>query len=120
MESVLYQRIRELCGQRGITLSELADAVGISKTNFPKWGSTTSPSIDKVRKIADYFHVSIDYLIGDSEIPQNADAILQDADIISLQRARLRIPKEDEALWESSMEMLRRTFERAFAKEDKQ
>lgn len=118
MDSTLYIRIKELCKGEGITLKELCEITGVKETNLNKWKNGTSPSIDSIRPIANHFHVSLDYLTGNSDIPQNADAILQDADIISLQRARLRLPKEDEALWNSSMEMLRRTFDRAFSKEE--
>lgn len=119
MESTLYLRIKELCKDEGITLKELCEITGVKESNLTKWKNGTSPSIDSIRPITSHFHVSLDYLIGDSNIPQNADTILKDADIISLQRAKLRISNEDQALWDSSMEMLRRTFDRAFSKEDK-
>ena len=119
MDATLYARIKELCKNEGITLKELCEITGVKESNLNKWKNGTSPSIDSIRPIANHFHVSLDYLIGDSDIPQNADTILKDADIISLQRAKFRISDEDQPLWDSSMEMLRRTFDRAFSGEVK-
>lgn len=119
MESIFLKRINELCQQRGISQADLADTLGFNRTNFQKWGVSTSPSIDKVQKLANYFNVSIDYLTGNSDVPQSADTILKDTDIISLQRAKFLIPDEDQELWDNSMEMLRRTFDRAFNNGDK-
>lgn len=114
MESVLYERIKLLCKQRGIMLSTLSEAVGISESLIRKWAYTTSPSIDKVRKIAQYFDVSVDYLIGISEIPQSADKVIEDSTILSIQRARANMSCEDRELM---MVLLRRAFEKAFQDE---
>lgn len=116
MESILYQRIKGLCKERGVTLTELAKTVGVSDTVFRSW-KESSPSIDKVRRIADYFKVSVDYLIGNSDIQDVTDKIISDKDIISLQRAHSKITKEEEPMWEMAMKMLRRTFDHAFSDE---
>lgn len=114
MESVLYQRIKLLCKKHNILMSQLAENVGISESLIRKWGSSTSPSIDKVRRIAEYFDVSVDYLIGTSDIPECADKVIGDSDIISIQRARTNMSQGDR---EFMMEVLRRTFEKAFEDE---
>ena len=111
MESVLYQRIKLLCKKHNITMAQLAEKVGISESLIRKWGSSTSPSIDKVRRIAEFFDVSVDYLIGTSDIPECADKVIGDSNIISIQRARSNMSNDDKELM---MLLLRRTFEKAF------
>ena len=113
MESILYQRIKELCKQRDITLSELAKAVGVSDTVFRTW-KESSPSIDKVRRIAEYFHVSTVYLIGITDIPDSIDSIIQDDDFISLQRLRSGMSATDK---KRMMKMIRLAFDKAYSDE---
>lgn len=111
MESVLYQRIKSLCKKNNILMSHLAEAVGISESLIRKWGSSTSPSIDKVRRIAEYFDVSVDYLIGTSNVPECADKVIGDTNIISIQRARSNMSDDDKELM---MTLLHKTFQKAF------
>jgi len=59
----LFDRIKELCKKRGITLQDLAEKTDMSINSLYKW-RTSTPSVDKLKKVADYFDVSIDYLMG--------------------------------------------------------
>ena len=111
MESVAYQRIMELCRDRGITVTKLAEDVGLSDSLIRKWKSAGSPSISKIRKIAEYFGVSVDYLIGMSDIPDSAEKLMGDHEIISLQRARSKMTQTDR---DRMMAMLRLAFDKAF------
>ena len=54
MESVLYTRIKELCENRGISMTKLSEDLGIAASLIRKWKTTTSPSVDKVKMIAEY------------------------------------------------------------------
>lgn len=57
-----------------ISLQKLADAIEVSKTHI--WqlekGVTEEPSLGLVKKLADYFNVSIQSLVGES--PESANA----------------------------------------------
>lgn len=59
----IYDRIKELALAKHISVAELERKLGFSNGSLYKW-SKTSPSIDKVKLVADYFHVSTDYLLG--------------------------------------------------------
>lgn len=54
--------IKALCDEKGMTLAELERAVGISNGSISKWTKSTPNSL-ALTKIADYFNVSIDYLL---------------------------------------------------------
>lgn len=71
----LYEKVMLLCQQNGITKTKLERDCGFSQNSINKWVSQ-SPSTDKILKIADYFNVSVDYLLGktDNPTPPNADA----------------------------------------------
>lgn len=61
----MFGRIQLLMLQRGMNKTEFSKAIGVSTGNMSDWASgRSSPSVDKLIKIADYFGVSIDYLIG--------------------------------------------------------
>ena len=63
MDSILYERIKSLCKKKGITVSRLETELGFGTSSIKKWEKTSSPSIDKVMKVASYFDVSVDYLL---------------------------------------------------------
>lgn len=62
----LLERIKELCLENSITLSSLEKTLSIGNGTLSRW-DTSSPSIDKIQKVANHFNVSIDYLVGQGE-----------------------------------------------------
>lgn len=62
----IYDRIKELASAKHVSVAELERHLGFSNGSLYKW-SKTSPSIDKVKTVADYFNVSTDYLLGRSK-----------------------------------------------------
>ena len=74
----LVKRIRKLCGSKNTTLIGLEREVGLGRGTIRKWDDY-SPSIDKVQKVADYFNVPIDYILGRDMIgEQVGDSIRQE------------------------------------------
>lgn len=76
----MLERIRELCKEKGISLRELSDACGIGAKSIFIWDKA-NPGIDKVKAVAEYLGVSIDYLVGtNSEVQglsENESYIIQ-------------------------------------------
>ena len=65
------QRIFTLIEQRGITAYRLAKDVGLNPTRLSDWKSGKgNPKPDAVAKIADYFGVSVDFLLGRTDVPE--------------------------------------------------
>ena len=64
-------KIKQLASQKGITISELERRINLSNGQIGKWSRQT-PGIDKVQKVADYFNVSTDYLLGRTDNPSIA------------------------------------------------
>ena len=62
----LYQKIELLCQEKGIKIADLSRETGTTKSNFSdlKSGKIKSLSLDKLIKIADYFEISLDELVG--------------------------------------------------------
>ncbi len=61
-----YERIELLCKRKGINVTALCNACGISRASLSdfKMGRQRSLSADILSKIAEYFSVSVDYLLG--------------------------------------------------------
>ena len=115
MESVLYQRIKTLCEKRGISISKLESELGFGNSSIKKWERVSSPSIDKIIKVASYFDVSVDYLLGRTDIEGSISEVIGDEDIISFQRARQKMAQKDK---DRMMQMLKLGFEYAFSDQE--
>ena len=67
-QELFCKRIIELRKQCGKTQSEAAEEIGISNTALNNYESgARKPKYEKVKKIADYYGVSVDYLLGESD-----------------------------------------------------
>lgn len=67
----MYEIFVKLLEKYGITAYKVSKATGIAGSTFSDWKSGRStPKQDKLQKIADYFGVSVDYLITGKEEPK--------------------------------------------------
>lgn len=63
------ERIKDLMNEERISQAELARSVGISQSAVCNWmNGKKEPSIDSLWRLADFFDVSVDYIIGRKEI----------------------------------------------------
>ena len=68
------EKLQELRKAASLTQEELAEAVFVSRTAVSKWESGRGyPSIDSLKELSRFFHVSIDDLIGPDEIVAAAE-----------------------------------------------
>ncbi|EFM10073.1 transcriptional regulator, XRE family [Paenibacillus curdlanolyticus YK9] len=64
------ERLKELREQRNMTQQDVAIAVNKSRTDIAGYETKgTSPNIETVRRLADLFKVSIDYMFGRTNDP---------------------------------------------------
>ena len=67
----MYEFYCKLRDSRGIKDSDVVKATGITKSTFSDWKSGRSnPKQDKLQKIADYFGVTVDYLLTGKDEPK--------------------------------------------------
>ncbi|WP_301875977.1 helix-turn-helix domain-containing protein [Limosilactobacillus oris] len=67
--SVLFDRIKQLSSSKGVSLKRIATDLGFGENTIYKW-KTQSPKGEYLDKVADYFDVSVDYLLGRTNTPQ--------------------------------------------------
>lgn len=71
-KEVFPTRLRELMRETGTTQKKLADAVGVRPQTISLYATGQSyPDVNGIRKIAEYFEVCSDYLLGLSDAPTN-------------------------------------------------
>jgi len=64
------ERIFALIEEKGVTAAEVGKDIGIPKSSFTDWKKGRSkPSTESVAKLAVYFGVTADYLLGLSDDP---------------------------------------------------
>ena len=63
----LFERIEDLCRERGITIRQLEQLSGIGNGVISRW-KTSSPTVSSLAKVTNYFGVSFDYIIGETDI----------------------------------------------------
>ncbi|HDR7616988.1 TPA: helix-turn-helix transcriptional regulator [Bacillus mycoides] len=62
----ITEKVKELCLNRGISVSKLEEELEFGQNTIYQWKKRT-PSVERVQKVADYFDVSIDFLLGRTE-----------------------------------------------------
>ena len=91
---MLADRLRQLRAQEKKTQQQVADYLGITRPAYTAYekGNRT-PDYDLLTKIADYFGVSTDYLLGRTDIPEMAGGKPAELKEIPL-HVRMGIPDE--------------------------
>lgn len=62
---MVLKTITRLCEKKGVSIAKLEKETGISNGAIGKWRKC-SPTVEKLEKVADFFGVSVDYLLGRS------------------------------------------------------
>ena len=96
---MFYDIFEQLCAEKGVKPGRAADEIGISRATVTNWKKNGySPRKNILEKIADYFQVSADYLIGESEqkeIPADKNSEDEDDDFVVLARHMKKIPEKE-------------------------
>ena len=114
----IVDKVGELCGAKKITIAELERSLGLGAGTVSRW-DTRIPGIDKVQKVADYFQVSTDYLLGRTETPYYAltekdePSIQADLERLIEDLDGLKYSKETEEFSEETKELLIASLEQA-------
>ncbi len=81
---LFIERLSELLKEKGVTANKMSKDLGLGNAAFSNWKARgTLPNGETLEKIADYFNVSTDYLLG-RETPEvdRSAAMLQNANVL--------------------------------------
>ncbi|HAP5512343.1 TPA: helix-turn-helix transcriptional regulator [Enterococcus faecalis] len=67
-----YEIIKELTKRKKMSIRQLEITLGYSNGYFSKW-KKVSPNSEGLQKVAEYFNVSVDYLLGRTDNTKATD-----------------------------------------------
>ena len=84
----MYEIFERLCAERGVTAYRVCKETGLKTGSISNWKSGKYQlKQDKLQKIAEYFGVSVDYLMGNEKAPAaGADLAGDEAELLRLFR----------------------------------
>ena len=89
---VFMKRMKELRQKKGISMEELASSLNVSKSRVNMWENNGSvPRSDLLVKIAEFYNVPTDYLLGNN----NSSESPTDAKLNALQRNLGKLNEEE-------------------------
>lgn len=59
----MFAKIESLCKENGISIARLESTLGLGNGTIGRWGKGVSPTVEKLKLVADYFSVTVDELI---------------------------------------------------------
>ena len=72
----MIKNLKKLRLEKGISQQLLADTILVSQQSVNKYENhNVEPDIDTLIRIADYFNVSLDFLIGRTDVREMADKL---------------------------------------------
>lgn len=90
---MFMERFEELCRIHGRTPSAVMVALGRSKSLAAKWKSTNAtPSPEVLKELAEYFGVTVDYLLGKGDSIAARQEAFERADLRILLDAARDVP----------------------------
>lgn len=76
---MFFDRFQALCREKGVSTYRACQDIGLNRSAVAKWKAGGKPNGTTAGKLADYFGVSTDYLLG--LVPQRAETVPTDEQI---------------------------------------
>lgn len=67
-----YERFIELCREKNIKPTPLVLSMGLSSSNVSQWKKGSLPRAQVLTQLANYFNVSTNYLLGETNLRNSA------------------------------------------------
>lgn len=99
----MVKRLKELRQKKNISQQQLADLIGVSQQSINKYENhSIEPDINTLIHLSQLFDISVDYLIGNSDIPRKIEAVsafdLNNDEARLIDSYRLLTQKEKESI----------------------
>ena len=106
---MFWQNFLELCDSVGLAPNAVAKKIGISSGSITNWSkdNTIVPQRRTLKKIAEFFHVSIDYLLRESDPPLTNIELAKD-ELNLLKAWRLAVKANDFEVMDNTAWALRK------------
>jgi len=64
---MFYEIVNNLCKARKISITRMAEEIGLSNAAPTSWRRGSVPKLGTLKKISEYFNVSVEYLLGEEQ-----------------------------------------------------
>ena len=78
---MFFNRFKQLCDQKEISVYRACTDIGLNRSAVAKWKDGGKPNGTTAARLAEYFGVTTDYLLGQSDRRQPARTQVSDDDI---------------------------------------
>lgn len=87
------EKLKVLRKSKGLTQEQLSNLLNVQRSSVGKYeSSNVIPSPEVLKKIADIFNVTTDYLLGKTDVKESP--IITNAEILKLWQAYQKAPEE--------------------------
>lgn len=116
----VFDRVKKLAEKQGISIVELEEKLDFGRNSLYSWNKKT-PNGDRLKKVADFFNVTTDYLLGRTSTPTFTRRDERDVqktlegmiEGLSDKNALSYMKNGDEEISEEDAELLRASLENA-------
>ena len=74
---MLYDQVEKLCRSSGLSFNQFAESIGVSGASVTGWKNGSSPRQSTLKKIADHFGVTVDWLLSDEDLPSPHEPVVE-------------------------------------------
>ena len=124
---MLKDRIKKLRKEKKLSQRELAKKINLSPSTIAMYETgQRKPDTDKLKQIADFFNVSIDYLLGNTDEKKPVDEIIKNEEAVEIkelmERYQVMLERDelDESAKKSVIDFLRLLRDRDNGKDQKE
>ncbi|CRQ98964.1 repressor-phage associated [Streptococcus equi subsp. equi] len=112
-----FEKIKELADKQGISLNQLEEKLGFSRNTIYNMKKST-PNVERVSRIADYFNVSTDYLLGRTDNPRIANSTTSKEKIDFKKIAAESMSYDGKTLTDDDIDLIAAVLEQRFKNRD--
>lgn len=80
----LIDTISFMCSKKNISANKMLLECNLNKSVLDNLKKGSIPSVDKIMKVADYFNVSVDYLLGRTDNPKMQSTTVDQSQTVSI------------------------------------
>ena len=92
----LQKVISDCCERKGVSARTAFVESGVGRSFYDNINKGSVPSVDKLQALAVYFGVSLDYLVGNTDVPEVNRA--EETPQIALARAIVALPPDKQEM----------------------
>ena len=75
---MFFDRFKVLCEKKGVSAYRACTDIGLNRSSVAKWKNGSTPNGTTLQKLADYFGVSVDYLLEKEKEPTEGELTAKD------------------------------------------